>query len=642
MRIALVGQPNSGKSTIFNALSGYKAVTANFPGKTVRYTLSSVTFGGETFDVVDLPGTYSLTSMDLSEFEARKYILSGQADVLINVIDASLLSRSLEFTIQLMDMETPMVICLNMMDEARRKGINIDSKSLSESLGIPVIETIAVKGQGLAALFSETRRAFADEIKGNPPSCHRDVEEVISGLSGLIDEEVLKELKVPKRFLSKKLLEGDAFFMEQIERFPALLNATRDLQAHLERTHGRPSDMVVSSERHAITLNIFEDVASVGESIKTFQDRVDSLLTHKYLGYVCLFLFLLGLFSIVFAVGKILEEPIIAAFEGLVVRVGDALGKETLSFFFTKGIMEGLAGGIGIVLPYLLPFLIGMAILEDVGYLPRMAFLMDAFMHRIGLHGKSILPFVLGYGCNVPAIMATRILETPRDRFITALLATMVPCAARTTIIYALVAYYIGPGAALSVYFLNILVIALTGKVLTYFMPEITPGLILEVPSLKMPSAKVVLAKTWLRMKEFIFIAWPLLIASSAVLSFLEYMKGDKAINSILSPLTSVLGLPEAVGTTLIFGILRKELSLLMLFQALGTMDVSAVMSHEQIMVYTLFVLFYVPCVATVAVLSKELGYKRMAMVSLSTLLIAFAVALAARGVMVVIQTLVF
>jgi ferrous iron transport protein B len=353
-------------------------------------------------------------------------------------------------------------------------------------------------------------------------------------------------------------------------------------------------------------------------------------------------LFLLGLFSIVFAVGKILEEPIIAAFEGLVVRVGDALGKETLSFFFTKGIMEGLAGGIGIVLPYLLPFLIGMAILEDVGYLPRMAFLMDAFMHRIGLHGKSILPFVLGYGCNVPAIMATRILETPRDRFITALLATMVPCAARTTIIYALVAYYIGPGAALSVYFLNILVIALTGKVLTYFMPEITPGLILEVPSLKMPSAKVVLAKTWLRMKEFIFIAWPLLIASSAVLSFLEYMKGDKAINSILSPLTSVLGLPEAVGTTLIFGILRKELSLLMLFQALGTMDVSAVMSHEQIMVYTLFVLFYVPCVATVAVLSKELGYKRMAMVSLSTLLIAFAVALAARGVMVVIQTLVF
>jgi len=637
MRIALAGQPNCGKSTIFNALSGYKAITANFPGKTVQYTLSSVTFGGRTFEIVDLPGIYSLTSMDLAELEARRYILSGQADLVINVVDASLLSRSLEFTIQLIDMETPMVICLNMMDEARRKGITINTKKLSQILGIPVVETIAVKGQGLEALFSAAIKAIEEDIRGKAPSFHKDVEEVIEKLSAIFDEEVIRELGVPRRLLATKLLEGDGFFMGEIERFPDLLAATRDLQAYLENTHGRPSDMVISSERHAIAMNTFEEVARVGTPVKTLQDRVDRLIMHKYLGYIFLVLFLLGFFGIVFKVGKTLEGPIIATFMEVEKIVGKALGEETLAFFFAKGVIEGLAGGIGIVLPYLLPFLIGMTIVEDVGYLPRMAFLMDALMHRIGLHGKSILPFVLGYGCNVPAIMATRILETPRDRFITALLATMIPCAARTTIIYGLVAHYIGPWAALFVYVLNITVIALTGKILTYFIPEVTPGLILEIPSFKIPSVKVMLAKTWLRMKEFVFIAWPLLVLGSVFLSFLEYIKADRLINNILYPLTYILGLPEAVGTILIFGILRKELSMLMLFQALGTMDVSSVMSHGQIMVFTVFVLFYVPCIATIAVLWKEFGWRRMALISMATLTIALIVALAVRGMIAVV-----
>ena len=637
MRIALAGQPNCGKSTIFNALAGYKAVTANFPGKTVQYNLSSVTFGENTFEIVDLPGIYSLTSMDMAEFEARKYILSGQADIIINVVDASLLSRSLEFTIQLMDMDIPMVLCLNMMDEARRKGININAGKLSEILGIPVVETIAVKGQGLGELFSVARMAIEKNIRGKAPPYHKDVEEIIAKLSGFINEDVLSELRVPGRLLSEKLLEGDDFFMKEIERSPDLLNAVRNFQAYLEKTHGRPSDMVISSERHAIAMNIFEEAASVGRPMRTFHDRIDNLIMHRFFGYIFLVLFLLGFFSIVFIVGKTIEEPIIAGFESLMKSVVETMGKETLISFFAKGIIEGLAGGIGIVLPYLLPFLLGMAVLEDVGYLPRMAFLMDAFMHKIGLHGKSVLPFVLSYGCTVPAIMATRILETPRDRFITAFLATMVPCAARTTIIYGLVAYYIGPWAALFIYVLNIFVIALTGKILTYFMPEVTPGLIMEIPSLKVPSIKVVLAKTWLRLKEFVFIAWPLLIIGSIVLSCLEYINGDTLINNILLPVTYILGLPEAVGTTLIFGILRKELSLIMLFQALGTMDVSSVMSHEQIMVFTLFVLFYVPCVATIAVLGKELGWKKMSIVSLATLLVALIIAMSARGFMAVI-----
>jgi len=636
MRVALAGQPNSGKSTIFNALAGYKSITSNFPGKTVKYTKSSVTVSGRTFEIVDLPGIYSLTAIDLAELEARKYILSGQADLVINVIDASLLSRSLEFTIQLLDMKVPMVICLNMMDEARRKGIDIDAGKLSEILGLPVVEAIAVKGQGLEELFSAAIVSFEKGIKGKAPSFQKNVEDVVEKLKGFIGGDIQREFNVPERFLAIKLLEGDGFFMEEAERFPDLISATEDLQNSIEKSHGRPHDTVISSERHALAMNIFEDVAKVGRSIKTFHDRIDNIIMHRYLGYIFLVMILVGFFGVVFEAGKMLEEPIIAVFEGLLESLGEAMGKETLSFFFTKGIMEGLAGGIGIVLPYLVPFLIGMALLEDVGYLPRMAFLMVAFMHRIGLHGKSVLPFVLGYGCTVPAVMATRILETPRDRFITAFLATMVPCAARTTIIYGLVAYYLGPWVALFVYLLNIFVIALTGKILTYFMKEVTPGLILEIPSFKVPSFKVVIAKTWLRMKEFVFIAWPLLIVGSAILSLLEYIEGDIIINNAISPLTHLLGLPEAVGTTLIFGVLRKELSMIMLFQALGTMDIGSVMSSEQIMVFTLFVLFYIPCVATMAVLGKELGWKKMIVISLATLFIAFVIALAARGLFIV------
>jgi len=298
-----------------------------------------------------------------------------------------------------------------------------------------------------------------------------------------------------------------------------------------------------------------------------------------------------------------------------------------------SGIIQGLAGGIAIVLPYLFPFLFGLAILEDLGYLPRIAFLMDAFLHKIGLHGKAIIPFILGYGCTVPAIMATRILESERDRFITSVLATMIPCAARMTIIFALVAFYISPKAALAIYILNLIVIIISGKILSRLLPEVTPGMILEIPAYHIPSLKVALAKTWLRMKEFIFVAWPLLIAGSTILSLLHYFRADTLINHFFSPLTSLLGLPLVVGTTLIFGILRKELSMLMLIQALGTANVVSVMSTTQIMTFTVFIIFYIPCVATIAVLWREIGSKRTLFTIAFTFILAIILATITRFV---------
>jgi ferrous iron transport protein B len=229
--------------------------------------------------------------------------------------------------------------------------------------------------------------------------------------------------------------------------------------------------------------------------------------------------------------------------------------------------------------------------------------------------------------------MATRILESGRDRFIASVLATMIPCAARMTIISALVAFYISPKAALVVYILDIIIIIILGKILSHILPEVTPGMILEIPAYHIPSIKVALAKTWLRMKDFIFVAWPLLIVGSTILSLLQYFKADVLVNKFFSPLTSLLGLPLVVGTTLIFAILRKELSMLMLIQTLGTSNVITVMSTTQIMAFTIFLIFYVPCVATIAVLWHGIGSKRTLFTIAFTFILATILATITRFV---------
>jgi len=635
MKIALMGQPNSGKSTLFNHVAGYKAVTSNFPGKTVEYTLTKFNLFGQAIELVDLPGTYSLTSFDLAELEARKYLLNGDVDVVINVIDASLLSRSLELTLQLLELKLPMVICLNMIDEAERKGIRINVEKLSEVFGVPVVPAVAIKGKGIKGLFSTAYRVGEKKKIGKTIKFSKDVENVITPLSIQIKKtQIDQKFNIPERFLALKYLENDSYFIENYKKKSNdLFKEIGYFQNILKEAHGRPSDVVISSERHHLSMNIYESVVSLTKPHISLIDYMDNILMHPFLGYISLGLIFYLFFNLIFGVGKMVEEPLLGYFYKLIPLLGESIDSGTLLFSIISGMIQGLAGGIAIVLPYLFPFLFGLAILEDLGYLPRIAFLLDAFLHKIGLHGKAIIPFILGYGCTVPAIMATRILESKRDRFIASVLATMIPCAARMTIIFALVAFYISPQAALVIYILNIIVIIISGKILSHLLPEITPGMILEIPAYHIPSIKVAFAKTWLRMKEFIFVAWPLLIVGSTILSLLQYYKTDMFINNLFSPLTSLLGLPLVVGTTLIFGVLRKELSMLMLIQAIGTSNIAAVMSTTQIMTFTIFVIFYVPCVATIAVLWREIGSKRTLFAVAFTFVLAFVLATITRFV---------
>ncbi len=635
MRIALVGQPNCGKSTIFNHVAGYKAITSNFPGKTVKYSLSKMTFQGMTSEIVDLPGSYSMTSFDLAELEARKYLLREEIDVVINVIDASLLGRGLELTLQLLELNLPTVICLNMIDEAEAKGIIINIDKLSRLLGVPVVTTIAHKGWGLNQLFETTFKMGHKPVKSEFLTFSKDVEQVIQDLIEHIKEKKYsKKLNVTHRFLATKLLENDQHFIDEIKKKDMeFIKAVQGYQLQLEKCRDRSSDEVISSERHHLSMQLYESVVKLSKPKKEIRNYLDSVLMHPVFGYIFLVVIMYLFFNFVFYVGALFEEPLLDFFYKFLPYAEETLGADSLLYHIVSGIVQGLAGGIAIVLPFLFPFLLGLAFLEDTGYLPRVAYLMDTFLHRIGLHGKAIIPLILGYGCTVPAVMATRILESERDRFITSVLTTMIPCAARITIIFGLVAFYLGPKAAIFVFIFNIVVVAIAGKILSNIMPEITPGMILEIPAYHVPSIKILLSKVWLRMKEFIVIAWPLLIIGSVVLSLLKHWNFEGFINQLISPVTLLLGLPVAVGVTLIFGVLRKELSMVMLVQALGATDISTVMSGTQIMTFTIFVLFYVPCVATIAVLIKEIGSKRTIFAIIFTFLIAIILATITRFV---------
>jgi ferrous iron transport protein B len=385
-------------------------------------------------------------------------------------------------------------------------------------------------------------------------------------------------------------------------------------------------------QRHQLAGDIANTIVSQGLRRVSWRDQLDDILLHPVWGFLALVVILFIFFQIVYGFGKLIEAPVLAIFNAFSSQMASFFGTSSLLGELTVGLIQGVAGGIAIVLPYLIPFLFGLSILEDIGYLPRIAFLMDGLMHRLGLHGKAIVPFILGYGCNVPAVMSTRILEERKDRIIASTLAVLVPCAARLSVVFGLVAFYLGPSWALGVYLFNIFVIALTGRVLTKLLPEDTPGLIMEMPPYRIPTLKNVVNKTWYRVREFIVEAWPLLIIGSLLLAVLAYYQLSSYIDALVRPFTWLLGLPAETGVPLIFGIFRKELSLIMLRQALGVNDFSQALTYLQMLVFTVFVVFYVPCLATLSTLRRELGWRSMLAVSALTVVIALSAGLFVRG----------
>jgi ferrous iron transport protein B len=616
--VVFVGQPNCGKSTLFNSIAGLKAETSNFPGTTVKHTHSRVAIEGRLLDIIDLPGTYSLCPSDPAEKTALSHLFSEKPDLIINVVDASILGRSLEFTLELVELGRPMVVALNMIDLAEQKGVTVDPAKLSARLGVPVVPVIAVRGRGIKELLDEAFRALERPSPPRPPAWSRDVEGRVEEMARLLPGDF--PLVAGRRFTAVKMIEADRLFCDTIlgELEPGLKREVERVRGEIEAARSMPAYEVVAAERHHLALKIAEESSRVarGRGV-TWDKRIDAVIMHPFYGYVILVGVFMAFFFVIFKVGNPLEGLLLKPFAAISLALKGRLGSG-LAFHLADGLIQGIGGGVAIVLPYFIPLLILMSFLEDVGYMARAGFLLDSFMHKIGLHGKSVSPFILGFGCNVPAIISTRILESRRDRVITSLLIPFIPCSARTTIILALVAFALGPWAALAFYAANILLVAVLGKVLSTFTKAPSPGLILEIPTLKLPSIDGVLKKTYFQLRSFIAFAWPILIAGSVVLGLLQSVHADRLINTVLSPLVAgALGLPRELGVTLVFGFLRKELSLIMMLQALGTGygDLLSVITRQQLLVFTVFVSFFIPCLSTFAILWKEVG-KRVAFLS--------------------------
>lgn len=622
INIVLAGQGNAGKSAVFNYLTGLHQHIGNWAGKTIEKREGTLYYKGHIIDVLDLPGIYSLTTYSVEELISREYIINQHPDFVINIIDSTNLERNLIFTLQLLELECPVIIALNMIDLAKKKGVEINDKKLREKLGAPVIPTVASRGAGLTRLMDKVIELKGVKTSNRMPEYGKEIESCISILSGMLKET---QLRYPVRWIAIKLLEKDQEITRLIgELKPEVIEKSGELSKNLEEIHGHDSSIVIADERSHLASRIIRDTVKIIPRTKlSFNERLDILTTHKFTGYLLMVLIVGGMFLTVFSLGNWMSGWLDEVFTGWHDWWKESVGTTFLSLLGWSAI-ESVLALVQIALPYILPFYIILYVLEDWGYISRISFLMDNLMHKMGIHGKGCISFIIGFGCNVPGCLSCRIMESKRERFITAVLVTLVPCSAVSVIIFGLVGKYVGIWWALGLYLFAMILIFLAGRISSKVIGGEPVELIMPMPDYKTPHLRTILVQTWDALKEFVYIAAPIVIISGVVIQAINLAGWMPAISSLLSPVTvNWLGLPAITGILLIFGILRKELILVMLAAYLGTANFGDVLSPQQMITLAVVSMFYVPCVATISVLWNEYGWKRAMAVCVLEILFA-------------------
>lgn len=678
INVALVGNPNSGKTSIFNALSGGREHVGNYSGVTVDAKQGSCQYKGYKINITDLPGTYALSAYTPEEMYVRQHLMEKMPDVVINAVVASNLERNLFLTTELIDLNPKMVVALNMYDELTRSGSTLDYEQLGAMIGVPMVPVVAREGKGLNELLDEVILTYENE---NPKVRHIHIrysstlENEIDSLAQLMKQNVDELPKCfPPRYWALKMLEGDSGVVESLkdaDHYADWLLRSEKAAARIKADLGEDVESAVTNEKYGFIEGALAEtykISSVDYNQRT--SLIDRIVTHKYFGIPIFMLLMFIMFWSTFTLGAYPQEWIELGFEWLGEVVGAMMSEGPLRDLIVNGIIGGV-GSVAVFLPNILILYLFISLMEDSGYMARAAFIMDKLMHLAGLHGKSFIPLVMGFGCNVPAIMATRTIESRSSRLITILINPFMSCSARLPVFILLAGTFFPERAGLAlfgIYIFGGVMAVLTARILRRFMfgEDETP-FVMELPPYRIPTLKATLRHMWDRSEQYLKKIGGLILVAAVIIWFLSYYpRVDTSavtpenietttlaqsensylgrIGKVCEPVMKPLGLDWRASVALLSGAAAKEIVVSTLGVLYSVDDAesdgaslsahliaSGNYSRAAALAMMIFVLLYFPCIATVAAIAQEAGGWRWALFSVVyNTLLAWVVAFAA------------
>ena len=634
--VALAGNQNCGKTTLFNALTGSNQHVGNFPGVTVEKKEGKVR-GHEEIRIVDLPGIYSLSPYTSEEIVTRDFILNEQPDVILNIVDATNIERNLYLSLQLMELEKPMVIALNMMDEVNRSGNHVDVEQLSERLKVRVVPISASRRDGIDDLVAAVSAAAADEAKFDLDFCSGAIHRAIHSIAHIIEDHA-QQAGIPKRFAATKLVDGDEPMQRLLNLHESDLNIIEHIVKQMEEELGTDREAALADMRYSYIESLVSQCVSRHHETREQQrsEKLDRWLTHKYLGIPIFLCIMLLIFYLTFVpIGGTLQGLLESGIDMFVSWLDVQMEAWQVSSWLHSLVIDGICAGVGSVLsflPLIVVLFFFLSLLEDSGYMARVAYIMDKALRKIGLSGKSFVPMLIGFGCSVPAIMSTRTLSSERDRKMTIILTPFMSCSAKLPIYGMITAAFFPQHAAvvmLGVYLIGILVAILCGLLFkrTLFKGNPVP-FVMELPAYRIPDARSVLMHMWEKAKDFLHRAFTIIFAATIIIWFLQsYDFSFHAVSDASASMLAIIGekiawIFEPLGfadwrasSALITGITAKESVVSTLSILTGASTDAGLSSVLQTMftplsafAFLCFTVLYMPCVAAFAATKRELG----------------------------------
>ena len=634
--VALAGNQNCGKTTLFNALTGSNQHVGNFPGVTVEKKEGKVR-GHEEIRIVDLPGIYSLSPYTSEEIVTRDFILNEKPDVILNIVDATNIERNLYLSLQLMELEKPMVIALNMMDEVTRSGNHIDVEQLSEKLKVRVVPISASRRDGIDDLVAALMEAAAAEAHFDLDFCSGAIHRAIHSIAHIVEDHA-QQAGIPKRFAATKLVDGDAPMQQLLQLHDSDMDIIEHIIQQMEEELGTDREAALADMRYSYIESLVAQCVTHHNETREQQrsEKIDRWLTHKYLGIPIFLGIMLLIFYLTFVpIGGTLQSLLESGIDMFVSWLDAQMDVWQVSSWLHSLVIDGICAGVGSVLsflPLIVVLFFFLSLLEDSGYMARVAYIMDKALRKIGLSGKSFVPMLIGFGCSVPAIMATRTLSSERDRKMTIILTPFMSCSAKLPIYGMITAAFFSHNAAivmLAVYLIGILAAILCGLLFkrTLFRGNPVP-FVMELPAYRIPDARSVLMHMWEKAKDFLHRAFTIIFVATIVIWFLQsydfsFHAVSDASGSILATIgTKIAWIFEPLGfadwrasSALITGITAKESVVSTLSILTGATTDAGLSSVLQTMftplsafAFLCFTVLYMPCVAAFAATKRELG----------------------------------